>query len=253
MFQGDISFEGSMLIMNILMLSTFMSIVLLLAQEDDLVIPILDIIQSLICWGTFYQCVIISACFWCFRYIERMLSTRILVNFLIYNAVTYIPFWGLVIFFKGFKIHFSLLYFIPFSLFIFTIWQLPSIPVSGKLEDKIVLTLTFALLLVITFPYGFVPLITSIFGNILFEIDFFRLQKLVTIDEDIDDIVVPLHETPATDAMENPLANPADDNGVSQESIDNIVAMGFNEGEARNALIQANGNVEEAVNHLLGA
>ena len=38
MFQGDNSFEGSPLIGNLVMLISFMSIVLFLAQEDDLII-----------------------------------------------------------------------------------------------------------------------------------------------------------------------------------------------------------------------
>ena len=232
-----------------------MTIVLLLAQEDKLEIPILDIVQSLICWGTFYECIILSACFWCFRHIERMLSTRILINFFIYNAICYAPFWGLIVYFKGFKSHFSLMYFIPFSLFIYTVWQLPSIPipVSGKLEDKIVLTMMFVILLVITFPYGFCPLLTSILGNILFEIDFLRLARLVKIEESSDDAMVPLRESPLNAANTAPLANPEDDldTDINQDSLNNLVSMGFNETEARNALIQANGNLEEAVNHLL--
>ena len=266
MFQGDFSFDGAPLIMNILMLTAFMTVVLLLAQEDDLVIPVLDLVQSLVCWPTFYECLIITSCLWCFRHIERIMGTRILVNFLLYNFITFLPFYVVVIYFFGFQSHFSFLYFVPFGLFVYILWNLPSITVSGKLEDKMLMTIMFLVIMLISFPLAFIPLGTAIIGNILFHFDLFRLKKCVHVDDDTSDFgeIHPNNNNNNNNNQGNgnnrPTQNQFDNHDPStlnnnnedyHEQLESMTGMGFTEEESLDALRRYRGNMEEAINHLL--
>ena len=259
MFQGDFGFDGAPLLMNILMLSGFMSVVLFLAQEDDLVIPVLDLVQSLVCWPNFYEFLIITGSMWCFRYIERIMGTRILVNFFIYNFIAYTPFYVTVVYFFGFRSHFSFLYFIPFSLFVYILWNMPSVNVSG-IGDKVLMSTMFLAILFISFPLAFVPLGTAIIGNILYHFDLFRLKKCVRVEVDSSDFG-DMHgnnnnqgngnDMPPPQFEDHDPNAPGGNNDDYHEELESMTGMGFTEEESMEALQRFHGNMQEAINYLL--
>ena len=123
MFDGDLWIEGSPVLSNLVFMLGFFTLVLAAAQEDDVIIPTLDIFHTFISWPSLNEGTLLTVCLWCFRNIERILGMKALLQFLFYNLITYLPFFALVIVLKGFNLHFSFFYFIPFSLFIFVIWN----------------------------------------------------------------------------------------------------------------------------------
>lgn len=94
-----------------------------------------------------------------YKYIE--------LNFLIYPF-----FWILIIEFYGPESKLSLLACIPYGLFIHLFWYIPSLPLFPYLHDKVLLSILILLLCSATFPFCFIPLLTSIISIYIFRTHF---------------------------------------------------------------------------------
>lgn len=196
MFDGDPNFIGSEFTYFLLFVIDFFTLIFYFAQEDDIIVPLLDVCQTLIAWPSFSEGFILTIFVWSLRHIERIIGKYNFAIFLIYNLLTYLPFFVFMIEMKGFRIHFSLFYFLPFSMFIFALWQTPSSNLFSFITDKIILCLAIITITIIHFPYPLFILPTSILGNILWSFDIFRLKKCIAIDlpqpqaTSIDDIAI---------------------------------------------------------------
>ncbi|KAK8842730.1 hypothetical protein M9Y10_025593 [Tritrichomonas musculus] len=269
MFDGDLWTEGSPILSNFVFLAGFFTLVLSAAQEDDIIIPTLDIFHTFISWPNFNEGVIITFCLWCFRNIERILGIKVLVQFLFYNLISYLPLFITTIILKGFRSHFSFLFFVPFSLYIFIVWQIPSVKLFSVLTDKIAISLAFIFLVCCHFPFSLFPLISAIIGNIIWSFDVFRLKKCTQepvdeYDNTIDDIHVSINDL--EDSQENLDANPSanrdqrpnidaenrrNDIDANSDAVKSIIDMGFSRDQAILALSQCDNDVQRAVNKLL--
>lgn len=114
--------ERSPVMSNIMILVSFFSVVLFLAQEEALDISLLHGVQTLFCWPSFFECVIFTVCLWFFRDFERILG-RSSYLFLIHSFLAFLPFFVIMLIYQGFKYHFSLILFVPYSLFVFMMWN----------------------------------------------------------------------------------------------------------------------------------
>jgi len=248
MFEGDTSFDGAPAICNFTMLISFLTTVLVLAQDDDMVIPLLDIIQSIFCWPSFFEGAILAGCLWSFRHIERMIGTRTAIYLFVYSFIFYGPVYAILIFIYGFRKHISLFYFIPFSLFIFAFWRLPLMQLSGGIGDKGLICIMFFVVMFLSFPFSVVPLVTSIIGYKLWSLDSFGFVKRNQYDLiDEEDRV----RSPIVD-RETPIITTEHNNQPSyQEQLNDMVSMGFGHQEAESALARFDGNMEQAVNFML--
>jgi hypothetical protein len=183
MFEGDRSFNGSPILADFAIYVGFLTTVLYFAQHPILQIPVLDIIQTLCCWPSFLEGVLITLCLWAFRHIERMLSVKGLVAFFIYNSITYaVPFF-FVLKLKGFHARFPLFGFVPHSLYVFMLWRLPAVMFTEPLTDKFVITLTMFLVVIGQFPYSILSVLAAVGGYWAWNCDFFRIRKLFTVPD----------------------------------------------------------------------
>lgn len=243
MFRGDLLFEGSPLILNIIGAFTFLTIVVLWTGDSDDRLLFIEAAHSILCYSSFKECFLTVLILWSFRNIERMMGSRPLLNLFIYNLLTYLPFFVLMVVFLGFLRNIILIRFIPYSLFIYMLWNLPSISVSGFLGDKIVVILFFVALMIPTFPFCFVPLFTSIFGNILFHKDVFCLKKLIKVREDTSTTMRVNHET-----TNNRIS--MSDVRINEDDVLRLVDMGVPEERARQELIRSRGNINRAAHRI---
>lgn len=184
MFKGSLDFSGAPIIENIVTLLGFLTIVLYLAQDKSVTIPILDIIQTFLCWPTIFEGIHIAFCMWSLRHIERLLGLKSFTIYLLYNFITYVPIFLFVLLLKGFKGHFSFLFFVPFSLFIFMIWRLPSEVYSGPLTDKFIVCLSFVFVVILRFPYSILVILSSALGYYLWARDYLMIKRLASIEID---------------------------------------------------------------------
>lgn len=181
MFKGSLDFSGAPITENIVILLGFLTIVLYLAQDKSVTIPILDIIQTFLCWPTIFEGIHVAFCMWSCRHIERMLGLKCFVIYLLYQFITYLPIFFFVLLLKGFKGHFSFLFFIPFSLFVFMIWRIPSDVYAGPLTDKFIVCLSFVFVIILRFPYSIMTIFSSAFGYYLWDRDFLLLKRLASV------------------------------------------------------------------------
>jgi hypothetical protein len=240
MLRGNIWTEGAPVVSNFVFLMGFFTLIMSAAQEDGMVVPVLDAFQTFLSWPSFNEGAILSVILWCFRNVERVLGSRVLLIFLAYNFGLFLPVFAAVVYFKSLHIHFSLFYFVPYSLFAYTVWHIPSTPLFSRLSDKGLLLFLVLIDLVFSFPYGFGPLVAGILGTVLWRIDLLRLKKLCDrIDPAADD-------APPDEGLE--AEAPAD-----AERVRSLVEMGFSEAQAREALRASNGDVQHAIDALVGA
>jgi hypothetical protein len=244
MFHGSRSFEGSPILSDIALFVGFLTTVLYFAQDPSLEIPILDVVQTLCCWPSFLEGFLITICLWAFRHIERMLSVNGFLAFLLYNAITYIPFFILVLKLKGFHARFSLLGFVPHSLYIFMVWRLPSVMFTEPLTDKFVISLSMLLVLTARFPYSIMSLLSAAFGYWAWNSDLFRIREFFSVP------------TPEISALESPLETVERELEPSVERNDEglqvLLDMGVSPDDARAALDAQGGDPNRAAQMLFG-
>jgi hypothetical protein len=185
MLQGNILPEGAPVMSNIALLLGFFTIIMEAAQEEDLVIRTLDIFQTLIAWPSFNEGLLLTICIWSFRGVERIMGSSLLLAFLTYGLLVFLPAFLSIVLFKGFRLHFSLFYFVPYSLYICTMWEIPATQVASFLSDKLLVSLMFVIAIILSFPYSLFTVICAIISNILWSFDVFRLKKWCEIGESV--------------------------------------------------------------------
>jgi hypothetical protein len=181
MFHGDASFEGSQILADIALFIGFLTAVLYFTQDQTIEIPLLDIVQTLLCWPSFLEGFLITFCLWSFRHIERMLGLSGFIAFIIYNFLAYLGPFFLVLTLKGFHARFPLLGFIPHSLFVFMIWRLPAVMFAEPLTDKFVISLSMLLVVTGRFPYSIFSLLAAIAGYSAWSHDVLWIRKLLSM------------------------------------------------------------------------
>lgn len=175
MFHGYKMFNGAPFISNLNIMVNFLTILIYLSKEDNDVF-FLDVAQSLFCWPTLFQGLLITFCLWSFRYLERILGQLMLITYLIYNMISYLPLYSTVILFKGFRYHISLFLFIPFSFFTFTIWRIPGMNVYKQITDKSIITTVMFIIYALSPFQCTIALLSSIIGYNLWKMDVFKLS-----------------------------------------------------------------------------
>lgn len=227
-------------------LLAFFTVIMVAAQDDELTIKFLDVFQALFAWPTFNEGMLLTACMWCFRAIERILGTKQLMIFLLYNFLPYIFFYVAVTLIFGFALHFSFWYFVPFGLYIFTLWNIPALDIVPHVSDKMIVTLLMLTVLIVRFPLGFVPITSSILGNFLWSFDLLQLRKFLEA-----------HSPLVTDENEGPLVPGIEDitelAEVENDKVNQIVEMGFTRDQATDALRANDNDVQKAIDSLLKA
>ena len=177
MFRGGNRPRENGVLSNVVSLSGFLTIVLYFGQDRQLEIPLLDVIQTFFCWPSFFEGLATTFCLWSFRHIENILGPQGFVTYLMYNAITYvIPFVFVVTVF-GFRVHFSMFNFIPYSLYVFTFWRIPAVMFANPITDKDAISLAMLIVFLGRLPYSFMSLISAIFGYILWCMDALHLRK----------------------------------------------------------------------------
>ena len=241
MIRRDICTPGAPCIENIAIVLGFFTIIMAAAQEDDLEIKLLDIFQAFCAWPSFNEAALLTGCMLCFKPIERILGTKLVAVFLLYNFLAYLPFYILVVVFCGFSNHFPLFFFVPFGLYVFVLWEIPSLRVVSFVTDKIILSAVLAIEIILEFPFGFIPLGTAMFGNIMWGFDVLRLRKLCALreealpDERPEPLIDPIVETPDPDSGK----------------VNQIEEMGFTREQALVALRNSDNDVQRAIDALL--
>lgn len=159
----------------------FMSIVINLAQDDNFDIQIFHLLHTFICWPSIAEALIISFILWSFRYVERLLGEKSLFCFLLNNFIVFFPVFCVIIRIAGIKHHFSFLFFIPCSLFVFMVWRIPSTPIykNSKLNDKVIITILFSIESILQFPFSFLCLLSSSFGYYFWVNDSFKIRRVI--------------------------------------------------------------------------
>ena len=143
MFDGDTCMTGAILLGNLIFLLAFFTIIIVVAQEDEIIIPVLDVFQTFISWPTSNNGPILTVCLWSFRHIERILGSSVFSHFLFYNFITFLPFFILTVYLKGFIYHFSMFYFLPYSMFVYSFWEIPSVSLFYLITDKLLVSFYF--------------------------------------------------------------------------------------------------------------
>lgn len=260
MFSGNVGFQGAMFLSNATFLLLFFTLILVTAQEDEFSILILDIIQTFVSWPNYIIAAINTTCLWCFRNIERILGSKTFLILELYNLISFSVIFLLIIALKGFKSHFSFFYFIPYSLYVYTFWEIPSVKIYNIVSDKIIVTIAFIILAFANFPYFMLSLIPAIVGNIMYQYDVFHIIKyssnrsnnngeLPLSQENPDDIHLTGLLPPTTSENDTQaIVDAQDDTGVQI-----LIDMGFAESDARQALQNADGDIQRAADYLLNA
>ena len=178
MFEGETAFPP--IISKLTLFSEFLTVVLTSAQDPSTKIKILDILQTFFCWPSKYQGFLVFVLLYATRGIERILGTTSFITFLIYNFICFLPVFLLVMYFEGFDHHFPFLLFIPLSLFVYSLFKIPSSFVEAPLTDKLLVCMIFFLFFLHhILPYT-LALISVSLGNYLWHIDLFKIRFCVT-------------------------------------------------------------------------
>ena len=254
MFQGDFGISGIPLTANLTMVLFFFTVVIVSTQDEDFIIPTIDVFHTIISWRTFNECTILTAIIWCSRNVERMIGTKMFCIFLVYNLITYLPFFVAFLLLFGFKKRMSFFYFFPYSSFIYAFWKIPETKIYNKISDKMILVVLMIFEITSFIPYSFIPLLASIIGNVLWSYDVFRLKKLIRKSFScignndayhlIDDENIEANAPVLNDNVNNDL-------DFDQSLVEKITEMGFTHQQAVDALKNNDGDIEKAVSSLL--
>lgn len=152
-----------------------MSITVNLAQDGIFEIMLLDVIQTFICWPSLLETIFISCILWMLRHIERLIGILSILTYFFIQMLCSLPFFCFVLSWKGFKKHYSFLYFVPYSLFVYMVWRIPSY--HSAFIDKILPSILFSLIILLNFPFSIFNLIAAVLGYSFWINHSFRFQK----------------------------------------------------------------------------
>lgn len=242
MINGSRDFTGSPILSNMAILMLFMSTVLSLAQEDDFEIPFLDKVHTYLCWPTFFEGILLLACLWSFRHIERLLGQKSFIIYQFYAFIAYLPVFFFIIAIKKYRYHFSFFYFVPYSLFAFMFWQIPATMISPPITDKIMISMVMAMIVSTKLPYSILAFGSGIIGFYLWNNDILQLRRLTStvrsmqITFNNDRVSIEINE---------------DNDQEPSTPLQELVSMGFSEQAALDALRYTNNDVQSAVEYLM--
>jgi hypothetical protein len=167
-----------------------------------------------------------------------MLSMNGFLAFLLYNSLTYVPLFLIVLKLKGFHARFSLLGFIPHSLFVFMLWRLPAVMFTEPLTDKFMISLSMLLVVIGRLPYSILSLFAAASGYWAWTNDFLRIRKFFTVPApEISVLESPLE--PEERGFEPPLER-------TDDPVQALLDMGVSLADARAALEAQGGDLNRA-------
>ena len=181
MIDGDWSFMGCDVLTSLIIWADFFTLVFYFAQDDEIVVPLLDVCQSLFSWPSVHEGIILTTFIWALRHIERLFAFHYFVIFLIYNFLTFLPIYILIIAMNGFHSHFSLFYFVPFSMFIYSLWEIPASKVFSFITDKFILCFAILTIIISHFPFPSYCLPAAILGNVCWFYDILKLKTFIYV------------------------------------------------------------------------
>ena len=243
MFFGDTSIEGAPSVVPFLYIVTFMTSIICLIESQGSDAKWLLIFHSLVGWPTMTEVIVLFFCIWAFRCIERILGWKLFRNFLVYNIIAYLPFYLLFMIYFQWYNKISLLYFYPYSLFVFMLCHIPSTEIYLIITDKMFVTMAFVLSMAVQFPYSLVPFGSAMLGNALWSYDVGGLLRWTKESIEPNDGV----------ASSVPSLSDSDDDRHEHRNnnLQTIIDMGFHEFDAIEALRRTRNNVRRAIEHLL--
>ena len=227
------------------MLALFSSIITSFFSSIFSSFIIFDILKLFFSWGSLSQAIIATFLILTFRGIEKMLGSNIFLVLLSYNFLIYIIPWIVILFINGSELNLPLITFVPFGLFIYCFWEIPSLSIFPYLSDKVIVCLFMILFGTYSFPYSFIPLITGIISLILFHYNCFKLRNYIK--------VIPNDEFSEEEVSEEEYSNRRSDEDQldhNNNNLDSLIQMGFDVTNARHAL-RINPNLTAAIDYLL--
>lgn len=246
MFVGHVSRSGSASTVVFLPLITFMTMLLTFMEIQGVKPLWLAVAHSLCGWPTITETLVLSFLIWSCRVVKRIIGAKQLRNLVGYSFGVYLPVYLYCMIKLRWYENIALLYFYPYSLFVFVFAHVPEYPVYLALTDKLFVTFAFSLTVAVHFPYTLVPLCTAIIGNVMWSYDIFHLARWAEepmITEDggppaalLDELV---QETPEHTARRR------------RGPVDDLIDMGFTEHEAIEALTRSGNNMQGALECLL--
>jgi hypothetical protein len=97
------------------------------------------------------------------------------VIYLLYNALPFVA----VVRLKGFRMNYSLMNFIPHSLYVFMFWRLPAVVFAELLADKFIVSLSMFLVFSGKFPYSVLTFGAAVAGYYLWTYNVLKLRWII--------------------------------------------------------------------------
>ena len=177
MYRSDLP---SGLLEDVAGMTAFLTLVLYFAQDRALEIPLLDVVQTLFCWPSLFEGILTISCLWSCRIVLVILGDIGFRSYLVYQFLTYLLPFILIVSVFGFRVHFSLLNFIPYSLFVFVMWRIPaSCRTLEPIADKDLLLLVMSLVIIGRFPFSLVALVSGGLGYFFWKRDVLAIRKIM--------------------------------------------------------------------------
>ena len=161
-------------------MTAFLTLVLYFAQDRALEIPLLDVVQTLFCWPSLFEGILTVYCLWSCRVVLVILGDIGFRSYLVYQFLTYLLPFIIIVSAFGFRVHFSLLNFIPYSLFVFVMWRIPvSFRTPDPITGKDLLLLVMSLVIIGRFPFSLAALASGALGYFCWKRDVLAIRKIM--------------------------------------------------------------------------
>jgi hypothetical protein len=247
MLIGDPSLSGSGYAYPFIFGPSVFTVAFCIAELDGTDSRALFIAHSLLAWPTLSEAFFLTVSIWCFRSVQRILGNSRFSRFLLCQLLAYLPVYLSVVIFFHFDRHISLLYFYPYSLFVFVFLHIPSTPLFLILSDKLIVTLCFLLTVLVQFPYSLIPLICACTGTFIWECFFVEIESS-SIEVIGDDEGSPHHSRrDFSGGRSHEHRSPSPFLG----NVSSLIEMGFTEYQALTALTRSGNNLQRATEFLL--
>jgi hypothetical protein len=125
-------------------------------------------------------------------------------------------------------------------------WRLPAVVFAEPLTDKFVVSLSMFLVFSGKFPYSILTLGAAVAGYYLWTYDVLKLRRIIAFPR-----------PPIADVQQQqqqfvwPAADAQAEADVDAEALQAVMDVGFGEIDARAALRESNGDVQQAIESLL--
>lgn len=228
MFFGDLSLAGSVWTRPAIYFMSLSTIFVKAVTFFTETAQWIEDYAAILAWPTFTEAVFLPFVIWACRGVERALGRKAFLNLMIYNAMIYLIVWSILV--RDWRERMSMLWFYPYSVFVFVIVRVPAIPVLLNVTDKFITSVVFLLCLSAALPYSLVPLGCAILGNALWSYDVAKLANCWRCCEDDEGRV-----------LEEPDTEEVNDRRDRISGLERMTEAGFSFAESVYAL-QRNGN-----------